>query len=90
MSEPCGCIRSPGAITALFATLAAIAFIAQDACLDVGGRVNEWTCETAAGTAVSLWSLPSPFLMGAAALALGAPTYFAVNALVRRLYRPRQ
>jgi hypothetical protein len=88
MSKPCGCIRSPGVIAALFATLAAIAFIAQDACLDAGGRLSDsaWTCETAAGATVSLWTLSSPTLMALAALVVGVPTYLAVNALVRRLF----
>lgn len=86
-AEKCGCIRSPGVIAALFATLAAVVLIAQDACLDAGGRLSDsaWTCETA-GATVSLWTLSSPLLMAVTALAIGIPTYLAVNALVRRLF----
>lgn len=86
-NAPCRCNRSLGAICALFASLAVLALVAQDACLDAGGRVSEaaWVCETAAGATVSLWSWVSPAVVGWVALGVGVPLYFAVNAIGGRL-----
>jgi hypothetical protein len=79
----CGCNRSMGAISAIFASLGVLALIAQDGCLDGGGRVSDaaWICELASGASVNIWSLVSPFAVGAVALAIGVPVYFGVNAI---------
>jgi hypothetical protein len=85
--EMCHCSRSLGVVSAIFAGLAALALIAQDRCLDGGGRVSDvaWVCEAASGVGVSVWSLVSPVAVGLVALAVGIPVYFGVNAMVRRL-----
>ena len=83
---PCRCNRSLAVLGGLFAALAACAFLAEDACLDRGGRVSDasWACELASGGAVSLWSLLSPSAVALAALAVGVPVAFVVNALGKR------
>jgi hypothetical protein len=79
----CRCNRSVGVICAIFASLAVLALIAQDGCLDGGGRVSDvaWVCELASGISVSIWSLVSPFVVGWVALGVGIPVYFGVNAI---------
>jgi hypothetical protein len=83
----CRCNRSLGAISALFASLAAGALIAQDRCADAGGRMSEvaWACELASGASVSIWTLVSPLAMGIVALAVGVPVYFGANAIGSRV-----
>lgn len=83
---PCRCNRSLAVLGGLFAALAACAFLAEDACLDRGGRVSDasWACELASGGAVSLWSLLSPSAVALAALAVGVPVAFVVNAIGKR------
>lgn len=83
---PCRCNRSLAVLGGLFAALAACAFLAEDACLDRGGRVSDasWACELASGGAVSLWSLLSPSGVALAALAVGVPVAFVVNAIGKR------
>jgi hypothetical protein len=79
----CRCNRSLGVISAIFASLAVLALIAQDGCLDGGGRVSDgaWVCEVASGVSVNIWSLVSPFAVGLVALGVGIPVYFGVNAI---------
>ena len=79
----CRCNRSLGVISAVFASLAVLAFIAEDRCLDGGGRVSDvaWICEVASGASVNIWSLVSPFAIGLVALAIGVPVYFGANAI---------
>lgn len=83
---PCRCNRSLAVLGGLFAALAACAFLAEDACLDRGGRVSDasWACELASGGAVSLWSLLSPSAVALGALAVGVPVAFVVNAIGKR------
>jgi hypothetical protein len=90
----CRCHRSLGVIGAIFAGLAVLAFIAQDGCIDGGGRVSDvaWICEVASGASVSIWSLVSPAAFALVAFGVGVPVYFAVNAIGGRLlavYRGR-
>ena len=82
----CRCHRSLGAISAVFASLAVLAYLAQDGCLDAGGRVSDaaWVCEAAAGITVGIWSFVSPTMIGLVALVVGIPVYFGVNELARR------
>ena len=82
----CACSRSLGAICALFASIAVAALLAQDSCLDSGGRLSDaaWVCESASGTVVALWSLISPVAIGVVFLAVGLPVYLAVNAIGNR------
>ena len=82
----CGCNHSLGVICGMFASIAVAAFLAEERCIDSGGRVSDtaWSCETAAGAIESLWALVTP---GAAALvivAIGVPVYLAVVAVGRR------
>jgi hypothetical protein len=65
--------------------MAVAALLAQDRCLDSGGRLSDaaWVCESAAGT-VTLWSLVSPAAIGVVALAVGVPVYLAVSGLGNR------
>ena len=83
---PCRCNRSLAVLGGLYAALAACAFLAEDACLDLGGRVSDasWACELASGGAVSLWSLLSPSAVALGALAVGVPVAFVVNAIGKR------
>src|SRR5690606_1397626 len=84
---PCGCHRSLGVIGALFASLGALALVAQEGCHDGGGQVSDaaWVCEAASGASVSIWSMLSPVTVAVVALAVGIPAYFGVNALGARL-----
>lgn len=88
-TKACPCNRAPAVVSAIFACLAVLALIAQDRCLDGGGRVSDvaWVCEAASGVGVNIWSLVSPLAMGLVALGIGIPVYFGVNAIVRRLGR---
>jgi hypothetical protein len=82
----CRCNRSLGVISAIFASLAALALVAQDRCLDIGGRVSDaaWVCEVASSS-VSIWSLVSPSAIGWVALGVGLPVYFGVNSIARHV-----
>jgi hypothetical protein len=82
----CGCQRSLAVICAAFASAAAIAFFAEDRCLDVGGRLSDsaWSCESAAGVIDSLWSLVTPQMFLLAAAIAGVPVYFIVRAIAVR------
>ena len=83
----CHCNRSLGVISAIFASLAVLALIAEDGCLDGGGRVSDvaWVCEVASGASLNIWSLISPFTIGLVALGIGVPVYFGANAIGGRL-----
>ena len=83
---PCGCNRSVAILSGLFASLAACALLAGDSCLDRGGRVSDvsWVCEMASGATTSLWALLSPMGVVLVVLVVGAPVYFAINAIGRR------
>ncbi len=82
----CGCIDSLAVICGGFASLAVAAIIAEDRCLDRGGRVSEsaWSCELAPGVIESIWGLLTPGLTAWAVIGAGVPVYFAVRALGRR------
>lgn len=82
-STVCRCNRSLGVISAIFASLAVLGFIAENGCLDGGGRVSDvaWVCEVSSGASVSIWSLVSPFAIGLVALGIGVPVYFGANAI---------
>lgn len=84
--SPCGCNRSLAVLGALFSSLAACVFLAQDSCLDGGGVVSDtaWLCELSSGTSVSLWDLLSPAGAALAFVVVGVPVYFVVNAIGRR------
>ncbi len=84
---PCGCNRSVALLGGFFASLAACAFLAEDRCLDAGGRVSDvaWVCELASGASASLWSLLSPAGVVLAALAVGVPVFLVVRAIGRRV-----
>jgi len=83
---PCHCNRSLAVLGGFFAALATCVFLAEDMCLDRGGRVSDaaWACELASGASVSLWSLLSPAGMALAALVVGVPVALVVNALGKR------
>jgi hypothetical protein len=83
---PCRCNRSLAVLGGLFASLAACAFLAEDACRDGGGRVSDaaWACELASGAGASLWSLLTPGAMALAVLVVGVPVALVVNALGKR------
>jgi len=83
----CGCSRSLGVISAIFASLAVLALIAEDGCMDGGGRVSDvaWVCEVASGISVNIWSLVSPFAIGLVVLGIGVPVYLGANAIGGRL-----
>jgi hypothetical protein len=83
---PCRCNRSLAVLGALFASLAACALLAEDACRDGGGRVSDaaWACELASGASVSLWQFLPPAGALAAAVVVGVPAYLVVNAIGRR------
>jgi len=82
----CGCTRSLAAICAVFASIAVAAMLAEDRCLDRGGRVSDgaWTCAMPAGGIESLWALVSAGNMVLIVLAIGIPVYVAVSAMGRR------
>lgn len=81
----CGCTRSLGVICGVFSGIAVALFMAEDRCLDAGGRVSDtaWSCEAASGAVSSLWAFATPGVI-ALALLVGIPVYFAVTVLARR------
>jgi hypothetical protein len=82
----CRCGRSLALICALFASLAAAVLLAEDHCLDGGGRVSgaAWMCELGPGASQSLWTQVSPASVAFVVLAVGLPTYLVVAAVARR------
>lgn len=87
-SALCRCNRSIGVISGIFASLAVLALIAHDRCMESGGRVSDaaWICEASSGASVSVWTLVSPLAIAVVALGVGIPVYFGVSALVRRYF----
>jgi len=85
MDDPakCGCNRSMAVICAVFAGAAVIALLAEDRCLDDGGRLSDvpWSCEFSTGAVASLWSLVTPAIAGTVAAVVAIPVYFAVSAI---------
>jgi hypothetical protein len=81
----CGCNHSLAAISGIFASIAVALFLAEDRCLDRGGRLGDaaWSCLDVSGAVSSLWEVVSPG-MYAAAFVVGVPVYFVVAALGRR------
>jgi hypothetical protein len=80
----CGCNRSLAVICGVFAGMAVALFLAEDRCLDAGGRVSDaaWTCEVASGAVGSVWAFVTSGII-VAAVFVGIPVYFAVAALGR-------
>lgn len=81
----CRCSHSLAAICAVFASVAVTAFVAEDGCLDAGGRVSDvaWACELAAGASEPLWSHVSIAGVGFVFLLIGVPVYLVVNSMGR-------
>lgn len=84
-SAKCGCNHSLGVTCGIFAGIAVALFLAEDRCLDTGGRLSDtaWTCEVASGAISSLWGLVTPGII-AVAVFVGIPVYFAVTVVGRR------
>jgi hypothetical protein len=81
----CGCNHSLAVICGIFVAVAVALFLAEDRCLDAGGRLSDtaWTCEVASGAISSLWGLVTPGII-AVAIVVGVPVYFAVTVFGRR------
>lgn len=81
----CGCTRSLGVICAMFSGIAVALALAENRCLDAGGRLSDtaWSCEAASGAVSSLWAFATPGVFAMAVL-VGIPVYFAVTLLGRR------
>jgi hypothetical protein len=81
----CGCNHSLAVICGFFASIAVALFLAEDRCLDSGGKVSDaaWICEGASGAVSSLWGLVTPGIL-AVAVFVGIPVYFVVAVLGRR------
>jgi len=82
----CGCNHSLAFVCGLFASLAATLLVAQDACLDGGGRLSEasWACEAAGGAIGPLWQFVTPGVIAATLVLVGVPVYFAIAYVGRR------
>jgi len=83
---PCGCNRSLAVLAGLFASLAVCILLAEDKCVDGGGRVSDisWACELASGASASLWTLLAAWTYPLAAVVVGVPVYLVANAIGRR------
>ena len=81
----CGCNHSLAVICGVFAGVAVALLLAEDRCLDAGGRLSDaaWTCEAATGAISSLWTLISPGIVVLAAF-VGIAVYLAVFVAGRR------
>jgi hypothetical protein len=81
----CGCNRSLAVICGIFAGIAVALFLAEDRCLDAGGRLSDtaWTCEVASGAISSLWGLVTPGIIAVAVL-VGILVCFAVIVFGRK------
>ncbi len=81
----CGCNYSLAVICAVFSAIAVALVLAQDRCLDAGGRLSDtaWTCQAASGAVSLLWGLITPGIVAVAAL-IGAAVYFGVAFAGRR------
>lgn len=82
----CGCNHSLAVVCAVFAGAAVALFLAEDRCLDNGGRLSDvaWSCELATGGIASLWSLITPGNVVAVVAVVAIPVYLAVSAIGRR------
>jgi hypothetical protein len=82
----CGCNHSVAFVGGLFASLGAALFIAEDRCLDAGGRLSDvaWACEAPWGALSPLWNLVTPGVIAATLVLVGAPVYFAIAYAGRR------
>ena len=81
----CGCNHSLAVICGVFAGMAVALLVAENLCLESGGRVSDtaWSCQAASGATGSLWSVVTPGI-AAVALLVGVAVYFAVSVLGRR------
>jgi hypothetical protein len=81
----CGCNHSVAVICGIFVGIAVALFLAEDRCLDAGGRLSDtaWTCEVASGAISSLWEWVTPGII-AVAVSVGIPVYLAVTVFGRR------
>lgn len=81
----CACGHSLALICGIAAAGSMAALLAQDRCLDLGGRLSDaaWICE-AGSRAIPFWSLVSAQSGVLALLLVGVPVYFAVRAIGRR------
>lgn len=81
----CGCNYSLAVICGVFAGIAVALFLAEDRCLDAGGRLSDtaWTCQIQSGAISSLWQFVTPGIIAMAVL-VGIPVYFAVTSIGRR------
>jgi presenilin-like A22 family membrane protease len=81
----CGCNHSLAVICGVFAGIAVALFLAEDRCLDAGGRVSDtaWSCQPASGAVSSLWGLVTPGV-AAVAILVGIAVYFAASVFGRR------
>lgn len=81
----CGCSHSLAVICGVFAGIAVALFLAEDRCLDTGGRLSDtaWICQTDPGAIISLWQFVTPGIVAMAVL-VGIPVYFAVAVFGRR------
>jgi hypothetical protein len=81
----CGCNHSLAVICGVFAGMAVALLLAENRCLDGGGRVSDaaWSCQAASGAIGSLWTLVTPGIAAVAVL-FGIAVYFAVSFLGRR------
>ena len=81
----CGCNHSLAVICGTFASIAVALFLAEDRCLDAGGRVSDtaWSCEAASGAVSLLWGLVTPGIVAVMTF-VGILVYVAVAVLGRR------
>ena len=81
----CGCNHSLAVICGVFASIAVALLLAEDRCLDAGGRLSDtaWTCQVDSGAISSLWHFVTPGIIAMAVL-VGIPVYFAVTVSGRR------
>jgi len=81
----CGCNHSLAVICGTFASIAVALLLAEDRCLDRGGRVSDtaWSCEGVSGAVSSLWGLVTPGIV-AVMVFVGVLVYFAVAVFGRR------
>jgi len=81
----CACNHSLAVICGTFVGLLVALLLAEDRCLDAGGRLSDtaWTCEVASGATSSLWGWVTPGVIAVAVFA-SISVYFAVSVLGRR------
>ena len=81
----CGCNHSLAVICGVFAGMAVALLLAENRCLDGGGRASDtaWSCQAASGAISSLWALVTPGIAAAAVL-VGIAAYLALSFVGRR------